>query len=115
VINTTAGTTPGSGGHEHGGPGVETYGVFAGIIVLLFRLWITSYAVLGAEINAEAEQQTIADTTRGPARPLGQRDAVKADSAAPPNPSPTHHQPKTEPTTTRRTTRKQIDKQRSTS
>ena len=59
----------------------KTYGVFAGIIVLLFWLWITSYAILlGAEINAEAEQQTAADTTRGPAEPLGERDAVKADS-----------------------------------
>ena len=59
----------------------KTYGVFAGIIVLLFWLWITSYAVLlGAEINAEAEQQTVADTTRGPAEPLGERNAVKADS-----------------------------------
>jgi membrane protein len=59
----------------------KTYGVFAGIIVLLFWLWITSYAVLlGAEINAETEQQTVADTTRGPAEPLGRRNAVKADS-----------------------------------
>ena len=59
----------------------KTYGVFAGIIVLLFWLWITSYAVLlGAEINAEAEQQTAADTTKGPAEPIGQRNAVKADS-----------------------------------
>jgi membrane protein len=59
----------------------KTYGVFAGIIVLLLWLWITSYAVLlGAEINAEAEQQTAADTTRGRAEPLGQRNAVKADS-----------------------------------
>jgi len=68
----------------------KTYGVFAGIIVLLFWLWITSYAVLlGAEINAEAEQQTVADTTRGPAEPLGQRNAVKADSTPADNPSPT--------------------------
>ena len=65
----------------------KTYGVFAGIIVLLFWLWITSYAVLlGAEINAEAEQQTVADTTRGPAEPLGQRNAVKADSTPHDNP-----------------------------
>lgn len=67
----------------------KTYGVFAGIIVLLFWLWITSYAVLlGAEINAEAEQQTAADTTRGPAEPLGQRNAVKADSTPRNDPSP---------------------------
>lgn len=67
----------------------KTYGVFAGIIVLLFWLWITSYAVLlGAEINAEAEQQTIADTTTGPAEPLGERNAVKADSTPSDQPSP---------------------------
>jgi membrane protein len=59
----------------------KTYGVFAGIVVLLFWLWFTMYAILfGAEINAEAEQQTIADTTRGPAERLGERGAVKADS-----------------------------------
>lgn len=59
----------------------KTYGVFAGIVVLLLWLWITSYAVLlGAEINAEAEQQTAADTTKGPSEPMGERDAVKADS-----------------------------------
>lgn len=59
----------------------KTYGVFAAVIVLLLWLWIASYAVLlGAEINAEAEQQTIRDSTRGPARPLGERNAVKADS-----------------------------------
>jgi membrane protein len=67
----------------------KTYGVFAGIIVLLFWLWITSYAVLlGAEINAEAEQQTVADTTKGPAQPLGQRNAVKADSTPQDQPTP---------------------------
>ncbi len=67
----------------------KTYGVFAGIIVLLFWLWITSYAILlGAEINAEAEQQTAADTTRGPAEPLGRRDAVKADTVPGDQPEP---------------------------
>ena len=45
----------------------KTYGVFAGIVVMLFWLWITSYAILlGAEINAESEQQTVRDTTKGP-------------------------------------------------
>jgi membrane protein len=59
----------------------KTYGVFAGIVVLLFWLWISSYAILlGAEINAEAEQQTIADTTKGEEKPLGERGAIKADS-----------------------------------
>ncbi len=59
----------------------KTYGVFAGIVVLLFWLWLTMYAILlGAEINAEAEQQTIEDTTKGEEEPLGERGAVKADS-----------------------------------
>ncbi len=59
----------------------KTYGSLAGVVVLLMWLWITTYAVLlGAEVNAESEQQTMADTTEGPAKPLGQRDAVKADS-----------------------------------
>jgi membrane protein len=59
----------------------KTYGVFAGIVILLFWLWLTMYAILlGAEINAESEQQTAADTTKGWAEPLGERGAVKADS-----------------------------------
>ncbi len=59
----------------------KTYGAIAGIVILLLWLYITSYAILlGAEINAESEQQTIKDTTQGDPRPLGDRDAVKADS-----------------------------------
>ena len=59
----------------------KTYGAIAGIVVMLLWLWITSYAILlGAEINAESEQQTVKDTTKGPEAPLGERDAVKADS-----------------------------------
>ena len=59
----------------------KTYGAVAGIVVTLFWLWITSYAILlGAEINAETEEQTVIDSTRGPEQPLGQRGAVKADT-----------------------------------
>ena len=59
----------------------KTYGALAGVVVLLIWLWLTMYVVLlGAEINAEAEQQTVKDTTVGPDEPLGQRGAVKADS-----------------------------------
>ncbi|HEY5980525.1 MAG TPA: YhjD/YihY/BrkB family envelope integrity protein [Microlunatus sp.] len=62
----------------------KTYGALAGIVVLLMWLWLTSYAILfGAEINAEAEQQTIKDSTVGPEQPLGQRGAVAADSRPP--------------------------------
>jgi len=59
----------------------KTYGALAGVVVLMLWLWISAYAVLlGAEINAESEEQTIRDSTSGPRRPLGQRGAVKADS-----------------------------------
>jgi membrane protein len=62
----------------------KTYGALAGVAVLMLWLWITCYAILlGAEINAEAEAQTIRDTTRGPDQPLGSRGAVKADSVPP--------------------------------
>ncbi|HEX8488618.1 MAG TPA: YihY/virulence factor BrkB family protein, partial [Propionibacteriaceae bacterium] len=63
----------------------KTYGALAGIVILLLWLFITSYAILlGAEINAESEQQTIKDTTKGPEQPIGERDAVKADTVPEP-------------------------------
>ena len=59
----------------------KTYGSLAAVVVMLLWLWITCYIVLlGAEINAESEAQTVADTTKGPEEPLGERNAVKADS-----------------------------------
>ena len=62
----------------------KTYGSLAAVVVLMLWLWLTAYAVLlGAEINAESEQQTARDTTTGEPRPLGDRRAVKADSLPP--------------------------------
>jgi membrane protein len=62
----------------------KTYGSLAAVVVLLLWLWITFYIVLlGAEINAEAEAQTARDTTRRAERPMGERDAVKADQPPP--------------------------------
>ena len=59
----------------------KTYGALAGVVVLMLWLWISAFVVLlGAEINAEAEQQTVTDTTVGSPAPLGERGAYKADS-----------------------------------
>jgi membrane protein len=59
----------------------ETYGTFAGIIVLMLWLFLTSFIVLlGAEINAETERQTARDTTVGDPAPIGNRGAVSADT-----------------------------------
>ncbi|MBA2716462.1 MAG: YihY/virulence factor BrkB family protein, partial [Propionibacteriales bacterium] len=50
----------------------KTYGSLAAVVVLLLWLWISFYVVLlGAEINAESEAQTIKDSTTGQAESLG--------------------------------------------
>lgn len=64
----------------------KTYGALAGVVVLMLWLFVTSYIVLlGAEINAESERQTAADTTTGEALPLGEREAQAADELAEPD------------------------------
>ena len=61
----------------------RTYGALAGIIILMFWLFLTSFVVLvGAELNTEMELQTARDTTAGPSRPMGERRARAADHLA---------------------------------
>jgi membrane protein len=58
----------------------QTYGSLGGVVVLLLWLYITALVVvLGAEINAALETQTVRDSTTGPEAPLGQRGAQAAD------------------------------------
>jgi membrane protein len=38
--------------------------------------------LVGAELNTEMELQTARDTTGGPSRPMGERDAHAADHVA---------------------------------
>ncbi|NBC46896.1 MAG: YihY family inner membrane protein [Gammaproteobacteria bacterium] len=57
-----------------------TYGSLGAVIVLLLWLYLSASAVLlGACINAEAERQTLLDSTVGEARPRGERGAEVAD------------------------------------
>jgi membrane protein len=57
----------------------KTYGIFAGIVVLLFWLWLTMYAILlGAEINAESEQQTVPEASEQQTPPEASEQQVKA-------------------------------------
>lgn len=59
-------------------------GPLGAIAVVMLWLMATAFAVLvGAELNAQLERHTTADTTVGEARPSGQRGAVVADELPP--------------------------------
>jgi membrane protein len=63
----------------------KTYGALGGVVVLLMWFFISSIiVVLGAQINAELERQTVKDTTDKRDAPLGQRGAFAADTVGPP-------------------------------
>jgi membrane protein len=59
----------------------ETYGSLGAVIGLLTWMWLSTIIVLvGAELNAEIEHQTVQDTTEHRGKPLGARGARMADS-----------------------------------
>ncbi len=62
----------------------KTYGSLGAVVVLMLWLFITALCVIiGAELNAEFERQTTKDSTIGPQRPMGSRDAEAADTLGP--------------------------------
>jgi membrane protein len=59
----------------------KTYGSLGAIVAFMFWLWLATIVVLlGAEIDAETEHQTLRDTTTGRSKPLGARNAKVADT-----------------------------------
>ena len=66
---------------SHFGSYNKTYGSLGAVIGFMTWIWISSIVILmGAELNAELEQQTGHDSTVGPDKPQGERGAVKADT-----------------------------------
>jgi membrane protein len=58
-----------------------TYGALGALIGFMIWTWISVMIVIvGAELNAELEHQTVRDTTTGAPRPLGSRGAYVADT-----------------------------------
>ena len=59
----------------------ETYGSLGAVIGFMTWLWISAIVILlGAELDAEMEHQTMRDTTTGAPKPMGARGARMADT-----------------------------------
>jgi membrane protein len=59
----------------------KTYGSLAAVVVLMFWLWLSAAIILiGAELDAEMENQTTRDTTVGRGKPMRARGARMADT-----------------------------------
>lgn len=66
---------------EHFADYNKTYGSLGAIIAFMFWLWLaTTVILLGAEIDAATERQTMRDTTTGRPKPLGAGGAATADT-----------------------------------
>ncbi len=59
----------------------KTYGSLGAAIGFMTWIWLSTTVILiGAELNAEMEHQTLRDTTTGVAKPIGARGATMADT-----------------------------------
>jgi membrane protein len=59
----------------------RTYGALGAVVGAMTWMWLTAIIVLiGAELNAEIEHQTVVDSTTGPPVPMGERGAQMADT-----------------------------------
>jgi len=59
----------------------QIYGALGAVIALLMWLYLSAFSVLlGASLNAELELRTREDSTKGPERPMGEREARVADT-----------------------------------
>jgi membrane protein len=59
----------------------KTYGSLGAAIGFMTWIWLSTIVILiGAELNAEMEHQTVRDTTTGPPEPMGARRATMADT-----------------------------------
>jgi len=58
-----------------------TYGSLGAVFGFMMWIWLSSVIVLvGAEVNAETERQTLKDSTTGEPKPIGARGADAADT-----------------------------------
>jgi membrane protein len=63
----------------------KTYGSLGAVIAFMVWTWLSAVIVLmGGEINAEIEHQTMRDSTTGQPKPLGARGARMADTVGAP-------------------------------
>lgn len=59
----------------------KTYGSLGAVIGFMTWIWLSAIVILiGAELDAEMEHQTMRDTTSGPPKPQGSRRATMADT-----------------------------------
>ncbi|XIA66828.1 YihY/virulence factor BrkB family protein [Bradyrhizobium sp. TZ2] len=59
----------------------KTYGSLGAVIGFMIWIWLSIIVILlGAELNAESEHQSVRDTTTGAPQPMGSRGAKMADT-----------------------------------